>query len=75
MVFQHYNKEFETTSDPDSEPTALTPTDTRVRCRRCHWEGRASELKAIFVIHLTTTEALEAGCPACFSDQYLEYEE
>ena len=51
--------------------------NTPVRCGRCKWEGKAMQLKPVYVPNPTdpTDVLAEPGCPACMSDQYLEYKE
>jgi len=48
-----------------------------VRCNRCGWEGYTPQLKAVYVAHPNCPGDVvtEPGCPACLSDQFLEYKE
>lgn len=52
-------------------------TAIKVRCNRCHWEGTDDQLKSIAVLNPMCSDDVvyEPGCPACLSDQWLEYEE
>jgi len=36
-----------------------------VRCNRCNWQGYKSQLEMLYSL----------SCPACYSNQYLEYRE
>ena len=48
-----------------------------VRCGRCHWSGYTPQLVRVYVAHPNCPGDVvpEAGCPACRSDQYLEYKD
>lgn len=48
-----------------------------VRCNRCHWYGYDYDLTPILVSvdPDTKTEVYTSGCPACLTDDKLEYKE
>lgn len=60
-------------TDPDPEPHQ----HYEVHCGRCHWWGYESQLKAVYKLDPLQLDGVIAtpGCPICFSDHYLEYEE
>lgn len=45
-----------------------------VRCGQCGWQGDDSKLTVVYVPDRDDVIP-EAGCPACLSEQYLEFKE
>lgn len=52
----------------------LHPAEKRVRCGRCKWDGWQSQLREVPVA-LHDDVNMELGCPSCYDDSYLEFEE
>lgn len=58
-----------------------TTTDVLVRCNRCHWEGKFSQL--IYIHSLIYSRKSKksgdiiprGGCPACLTHDMLEWKE
>lgn len=61
-------------SPPADNPLNLSSApDLAVSCHHCHWTGKQSELKVIYIHGTDQGVELEPGCPVCFQLDELEY--
>lgn len=47
----------------------------QVRCGRCGWKGNLEQLVVVYTSCAGDNTTRELGCPACLSDQWLEFKE
>ena len=54
-----------------------TKPSFEVRCNQCKWMGMLDDLKPIFIYNPFNPDnsTQEPACPACLSDDMLEYKE
>ncbi len=58
-------------------PAVVIKAESDVHCNRCNWQGMTDQLKAIYKSNSSEPGDITPtpGCPACLSDQWLEYKE